>query len=81
MGDAEISTVHANFFVNHGRASAADIVRLIQLARAKVAEKFGVQLELEVELIGDWSNGIANNGSSGILAGNNSLGAEAGRER
>ncbi len=81
VGDAEISNAHANFFINHGQASAADIGRLIHLARATVAEKFGVQLELEVELIGDWSNGIANNGSSGVIAGNNSLGAEAGRER
>ena len=55
IGDAEISAVHANFFINHGKASAADIGDLIYIARASVAEKFGVQLELEVELLGDWT--------------------------
>jgi UDP-N-acetylmuramate dehydrogenase len=54
VGDAEISDVHANFFVNHGNASAADIGELIRTARVKVAEKFGIQLELEVELLGEW---------------------------
>lgn len=60
IGDAEISTVHANFFVNHGNARAADIGQLIHLAREAVADKFGVQLELEVELLGDWST-VENN--------------------
>jgi UDP-N-acetylmuramate dehydrogenase len=55
IGDAEISTIHANFFINHGQASAADIGQLIHSAQASVAQQFGVQLELEVELIGDWS--------------------------
>lgn len=53
-GDAEISPVHANFFVNHGSATAADLGNLIALARRTVAEKFAVRLELEVELLGDW---------------------------
>jgi UDP-N-acetylmuramate dehydrogenase len=56
FGDAEISQVHANFFINHGGASAEDIGRLISTARETVAKKFGVQLELEVELLGDWSS-------------------------
>lgn len=60
VGDAEISTVHANFFVNHGKATAAEIGSLIFLARQAVAEKFGVQLELEVELLGDWSSAHSN---------------------
>lgn len=54
FGDAEISPIHANFFINHGHATAAEIGQLIQIARETVAEKFGVQLELEVELLGDW---------------------------
>lgn len=54
VGDAEISTVHANFFVNHGRARAADVKALIDLARAKVRERFEIDLELEIELVGDW---------------------------
>jgi UDP-N-acetylmuramate dehydrogenase len=53
-GDAEISPVHANFFVNRGNATAEDIRMLIEVARKSVAEKFGVQLELEIELIGEW---------------------------
>ena len=54
FGDAEISPLHANFFINHGAASAADIGRLIGLAQQAVLEKFGIVLELEVELLGDW---------------------------
>ncbi|MFQ5941985.1 MAG: UDP-N-acetylmuramate dehydrogenase [Anaerolineales bacterium] len=53
-GEAEISDKHANFFINRGGASAADVYGLIQLARQRVADEFGVELELEVELIGDW---------------------------
>lgn len=54
IGNAEISQLHANFFVNHGEASATDIYALIQLARKTVKEKFDVDLELEVELLGEW---------------------------
>lgn len=54
MGEAQISPLHGNFFVNLGKASAAEIFALISLARTQVAEKFGVELELEVELLGDW---------------------------
>jgi UDP-N-acetylmuramate dehydrogenase len=55
IGDAEISRQHANFFINRGQATAADIYTLIQIARSKVAEQFGLNLELEIELIGNWS--------------------------
>jgi UDP-N-acetylmuramate dehydrogenase len=54
IGSAEISKMHANFFINHGSATAADIWDLIQLARKTVDEKFDVTLELEIELIGEW---------------------------
>lgn len=54
IGNAEISTVHANFFVNHGDTKASDICKLIRLTQKTVAEKFGVKLELEIEMIGDW---------------------------
>jgi UDP-N-acetylmuramate dehydrogenase len=54
IDNAEISTVHGNFFVNSGETKAADIKKLIELAQETVFEKFGVHLELEVELIGDW---------------------------
>ena len=48
IGGAEISPVHANFVVNEGGATAADIDRLIALARATVRERFGVELRDEV---------------------------------
>jgi UDP-N-acetylmuramate dehydrogenase len=54
IGEAEISSQHANFFINRGEAKAADVWALIQLARSTVEEKFGVKLELEVELVGEW---------------------------
>lgn len=54
-GGAEISPVHANFFINLGEATADDIGELISLAQLTVQEKFDVKLELEVELLGDWS--------------------------
>lgn len=53
-GKAQISERHANFIVNLGGASAADVVALIVEARNRVLEQFGVELELEVELRGEW---------------------------
>jgi UDP-N-acetylmuramate dehydrogenase len=53
-GGAEISPLHANFIVNNGGAQAADVKALIDLARQTVQAQFGVTLELEIELIGDW---------------------------
>ena len=52
VGDAEISPIHANFFVNHGGAKASDVVTLIRLARKMVQEKFGIMLDLEVKPLG-----------------------------
>jgi UDP-N-acetylmuramate dehydrogenase len=54
VGDAEISAVHANFFVNLGQARASDVKTLIDLAQRRVKERFGVELELEIELLGEW---------------------------
>ncbi len=54
VGGAEISSQHANFFINKGNATAADIYTLVGMARKAVADKFGVRLELEIELIGDY---------------------------
>jgi UDP-N-acetylmuramate dehydrogenase len=54
VGDAQISPLHANFFLNLGNATAADFYALIQQAQRTVADKFAVQLELEIELIGEW---------------------------
>jgi UDP-N-acetylmuramate dehydrogenase len=53
-GKAQISPRHANFIVNLGGASAADITALIIEAHNRVLDKFGVNLELEVELRGEW---------------------------
>ena len=52
IGDAEISKKHANFFINHGKASAADISTLIQIARKEVKEQFDIMLELEIKTFG-----------------------------
>jgi UDP-N-acetylmuramate dehydrogenase len=54
IGKVEISSNHANFFINRGGASAAELFDLIQLAKTRVAQKFGVDLELEIELRGQW---------------------------
>ncbi|MFN3560784.1 MAG: UDP-N-acetylmuramate dehydrogenase [Chloroherpetonaceae bacterium] len=52
IGDAQISEKHANFIVNLGNAKASDVMALIELARAEVKRKFGVNLELEIKLLG-----------------------------
>ena len=54
IGNVEISTVHANFFINHGQTKASDVKALIELAQKTVFEKSGIQLELEIELVGEW---------------------------
>jgi len=54
IGGAVISPQHANFIVNVGGATAADVRGLIELARAQVYEQFKITLELEIQLVGDW---------------------------
>lgn len=54
LGGAHISEKHANFFVNDGQATAEDVRALIAEAWNTVREMFGVELELEVELVGKW---------------------------
>ncbi len=54
IGNAQFSTKHANFIVNLGGATAADVMALIELARQRVREQFDVELELEIELVGRW---------------------------
>jgi len=58
VGGAEISTVHANFFINNASATAQDVGELIHLARQAVAKKFGIKLELEIELFGEFENQV-----------------------
>ena len=50
VGGAEISDRHANFIVTHPEATSDDVLRLIDLVRSKVAEQFGVDLELEIQI-------------------------------
>lgn len=54
IGNAEISPLHGNFFINHANTKAEDIRALIELVQKTVKEKQGVELELEIELIGEW---------------------------
>jgi UDP-N-acetylmuramate dehydrogenase len=53
-GRAQISQRHANFIVNLGKATAEDVAALIMEAHNQVRTQFGVELELEVELRGEW---------------------------
>ncbi len=54
IGEAVISPIHANFFINKGGSRAVDIHSLIRLAKQSVEDQFGIKLDLEIELIGDW---------------------------
>jgi UDP-N-acetylmuramate dehydrogenase len=53
VGPAMVSQVHANFIENRGGASAAQVLELMELVRHRVAEQFGVELEPEVEVVGN----------------------------
>ena len=54
VGGAMISPQHANFIVNTGKATAKDVIELIEIARAKVKEQFGITLTEEIERIGEF---------------------------
>ena len=54
IGGAEVSTLHANFIVNAGGATASDIKTLSEYVQEKVAEKFGIQLKREIILLGEF---------------------------
>jgi UDP-N-acetylmuramate dehydrogenase len=56
VGKAEVSDRHANFIVNLGGAKGEDVRRLMVIVGAEVQKKFGVQLESEVQLLGEWSD-------------------------
>ena len=53
-GAAVISELHGNFIVNEGGATAVQVARLVERARAEVKRRFNVDLEPEVELVGRW---------------------------
>ncbi len=49
-----VSTLHGNFIVNEGGASATDVRKLIERVMLEVRRRFGAQLEPEVEMVGRW---------------------------
>jgi len=53
VGAAMVSDVHANFFVNLGGATARDVLTLIDLVRTRAREARGLELETEVEIVGE----------------------------
>lgn len=55
VGGAEVSPKHANFIVNEEDATAAEIVELIELVKARVRESTGIELHTEIERVGEWT--------------------------
>lgn len=53
VGDAQVSTKHANFIVNQGHASSKDVLSLIKKVRTQVARTIGITLELELKVVGE----------------------------
>ena len=59
VGDAEVSGVHANFIINRGEATSAEVIALMRKVRARVRRLQGVELEPEVLLYGrDWRDAL-----------------------
>lgn len=54
VGGVVVSGLHANYMLNAGGATAADVLSLIEVVRARVREQCGVTLETEIKLIGDF---------------------------
>ena len=52
IGDVEVSSIHANFFINKGEAKASDFIRLMEEVAHRVKERFGVVLEPEIKIVG-----------------------------
>ena len=55
IGSAEVSMLHGNFFINHGTSKASDVRALIEMVQRTVHDRSGVELELEIELMGEWN--------------------------
>ncbi|CAN5809248.1 UDP-N-acetylmuramate dehydrogenase [soil metagenome] len=53
VGNIEVSPVHANYLVNHGGGTAEEALTLIDLVRERVRERLGVELEMEVRVVGE----------------------------
>ena len=54
IGGATVSEKHANFIVNDRKGSAADVRRLAEHVRAVVRDRSGIDLQPEIEFVGDW---------------------------
>ena len=52
IGGAQISEMHGNFIVNAGNAKAFDVLQLIEYVKKTIMEKYNIQMETEVEIIG-----------------------------
>ncbi len=58
VGGAQISPMHGNFIVNNGNATASHILKLINIVKESVREKFGIELQLEIRVVGgNWEIG------------------------
>ena len=53
VGDAQVSTKHANFIVNLGQARSADVLQLIETIQQEVSRQTGIMLELEWKVVGE----------------------------
>jgi UDP-N-acetylmuramate dehydrogenase len=53
VGDAQISSKHANFLINRGRAKATEMRELMARAHALALRRYGIDLELEIEMVGE----------------------------
>lgn len=53
VGGAQVSTKHAGFIVNTGNATASDVIKLVEIIKQKVQEKFNKGIDLEIEIIGE----------------------------
>lgn len=55
VGDASVSEIHANFIINLGKAKASDIVKLMHFIQEKVESLYGIKLETEIKIVGDFN--------------------------
>ena len=53
VGDAEISTKHAGFVINKGKATASDVLNLVKHVKNEIKNKFDLDIELEILVLGD----------------------------
>lgn len=56
IGDVEVSSIHANFFISKGKAKASDFIRLMEAVKSRVMETFHVGLEPEIRIVGKDKN-------------------------